>query len=337
MRRLLVALGGLSLAGLLVLGGALLWAVAQFEAPGRFTADTTVLIPRGTGIGGIAARLHEAGVLDHPVVFEWATRWFAARQPLQAGEYRFTAGMSPRAVMEKMMRGETEKRRLTVAEGLTTPEVLDLVRHADGLDGELSPQTLALPEGRLLPETYFYSWGDSRDGLVQRMAQAMDRLLAEAWPHRADGLAITTPQEAVILASIVEKETAVPEERPRIARVFMNRLERGMRLQSDPTVIYALTQGKTALGRPLSRADLAVDSPYNTYEHYGLPPGPIANPGRDSILAVLQPAAGNDLYFVADGTGRHAFAETLAEHNRNVAALRRLEASRPPASVPDKE
>lgn len=337
MRRLLVALGGLSVVGLLALGGGLLWALAQFEAPGRFAADTTVIIPRGTGLGGIADRLREAGLVEHPLVFEWAARWLAAKRPLKAGEYRFAAGMSPRAIMEKMMRGETERRRLTVAEGLTTTEILDLVRNAAGLEGALSPATLDLPEGRLLPETYFYSWGDSREGLVERMAQAMDRLLAEAWPHRAADIAVSTPQEAVVLASIVEKETAIPDERPRIARVFMNRLKRGMRLQSDPTVIYAITGGRTALGRPLSHADLAIDSPYNTYERDGLPPSPIANPGRDSILAVLQPSPGNDLYFVADGTGRHAFAETLAEHNRNVAALRRLEAARPPAGAAPKE
>ena len=180
------------------------------------------------------------------------------------------------------------------------------------------------PEGSLLPETYHFERNEDRNALIARMTAAMDATLAELWAGRADDLPLDTPEEALVLASIVEKETGIASERPHIAGVFVNRLDRGMPLQSDPTVIYALTLGEGPLDRLLTRADLKTDSPYNTYVVPGLPPGPIANPGRDAIAAVLQPLETKDLYFVADGTGGHAFAETLAQHNRNVAAWRAI-------------
>ena len=217
-------------------------------------------------------------------------------------------------------------------EGLTVAEVLALVGGAEGLAGEADG---ALAEGALLPETYNYSWGDDRGDLVDRMAAAMDAALAELWEGRADELPFDTPEEALVLASIVEKETGIAGERARVAAVFVNRLRRGMRLQSDPTVVYALTEGSGALGRQLIRDDLAVQHPYNTYVHAGLPPGPIANPGRASIAAALDPAVSGDLYFVADGSGGHAFAPTLAQHNRNVARWRRLRRNNAPAAEGD--
>ena len=265
---------------------------------------------------------------EHPLIFALGTRLFAGGRPLRAGEYRFPAGVSARAAMQRMLDGDSMQRRLVVAEGLTAVEVLALVAAAEGLEGEAPPAA----EGALLPETYFYSWGDERAPLVARMAAAMRETLAGLWAARAPGLPLDSAEAALTLASIVEKETALAAERPRVAAVFLNRLRRGMPLQSDPTVIYALTGGDGALDRPLLRADLAAPSPYNTYLNAGLPPGPIANPGRASIAAVLQPAETRELYFVADGQGGHAFAETLDEHNRNVAAWRKLRA--PDAAPP---
>ncbi len=216
-------------------------------------------------------------------------------------------------------------RNFTIPEGLTAPQVVALLAAAEGLDGEPPPLD-KIGEGTLLPETYQYVRGDRRVDIVGRMRKAMAETLDELWRKRsADASPLATPRDAVILASIVERETALSEERPRIAAVFLNRLRRGMRLQSDPTVVYGLSNGTGTIGRPLTRADLAVDHPYNTYIHGGLPPGPIANPGRDSLAAVLQPAKSKDLYFVADGTGGHAFARTLDEHNRNVARWRRIQ------------
>jgi len=211
------------------------------------------------------------------------------------------------------------ERKLTVPEGLTVMEILALVRAADGLQGTI---TLHPDEGTLLPQTYFYSYGDSRDAVVQRMRKAMDETLDELWPGRQDDLPIGSKRQALILASIVEKETGIPDERPRVAAVFVNRLRLGMRLESDPTVSYGMTLGRKPLGRDLTRADLQAPTPYNTYTNAGLPPGPIANPGRATIEAALNPAKTKDLYFVADGSGGHAFAATLDQHNRNVANWR---------------
>jgi len=308
--------------GLAVAAGAVVWGLSRFERPGPSTADTTLIVPRGAGVTAIARQLGRAGVVEHPLVFALGTRLFAGGRPLRAGEYRFPAGVSARAAMQRMLDGDSMQRRLVVAEGLTAVEVLALVAAAEGLEGEAPPAA----EGALLPETYFYSWGDDRADLVARMAAAMQATLAELWAARAPGLPLDSAAAALTLASIVEKETALAAERPRVAAVFLNRLRRGMPLQSDPTVIYALTGGDGALDRPLLRADLAAPSPYNTYLNAGLPPGPIANPGRASIAAVLQPAATRELYFVADGNGGHAFAETLDEHNRNVAAWRKRQA-----------
>jgi UPF0755 protein len=227
-----------------------------------------------------------------------------------------------REAMALIVSGKTVVRRLTVAEGLTTAQVLDLLDATDGLEGRIAERP---PEGSLLPETYHFSYGDSRQGMVERMQRAMRETLDRLWRKRRADLPLKTKQQALTLASIVEKETAVPHERPHIAGVFLNRLRRGMPLQSDPTVAYALTGGKVPLDRALASADLKTDSPYNTYVSRGLPPGPIANPGRESIAAVLQPLDTDDLYFVADGGGGHAFARTFQEHLRNVQRWRKVE------------
>ncbi|MFQ5766287.1 MAG: endolytic transglycosylase MltG [Rhodospirillales bacterium] len=297
------------------------WGHDQFTRPGPSTADITVIIERGAGIDGIAGALARAGVLEDPLVFRIAARWITADNPLKAGEYAFAAGISARGALELLQSGKTVVRRLTVIEGLTTAEIVAQLQTTEGLTGLVTP---APPEGGLLPETYHFSFGDRRRAIIGRMRDAMDALMANLWRNKAPGVALQSPREALILASIVEKETAVPAERPRIAAVFLNRLARGMRLQSDPTVVYGLTQGRRPLGRPLGRDDLKAPSPYNTYLIDGLPPGPICNPGSASLEAVLRPGETDDLYFVADGSGGHVFAATLAEHNRNVAKWRRL-------------
>jgi UPF0755 protein len=215
------------------------------------------------------------------------------------------------------------QRRLTIPEGLTARQIATLIERAEGLTGELPP----FDEGALLPETYAYQWGDTRAAIVRRADAAMDAALAEIWAARAPNLPLRTPREALVLASIVERETGKADERARVAGVFINRLRRNMPLQSDPTAAYAAADGGV-LDRPLTRADLDRDHPFNTYRIRGLPPGPIASPGRDTLRAVVQPEATEFIFFVADGNGGHAFARTLEEHNRNVARWREIERAR---------
>lgn len=326
MRRLisLVALAATAL----VVGAGLLafYVIDRFERSGPLAADTVIFIPQGSGVEAIARLLDQAGAIEDPLVFRLGVRLLRAGRELRAGEYLFAVALSNRDVIDLLRSGQTVVRRLTLAEGLTSQEIVALVERAAALEGRVD--TLP-PEGSLLPETYHYARGDRRGELVARMARARDELLSQLWAGRAPNLPVATPQEAVVLASIVEKETGIAGERPRVASVFVNRLNKGMRLQSDPTVVYGLTGGKGALGRALTRKDLQVPSPYNTYLIDGLPPGPIANPGRAALEAVLNPARTDFLYFVADGSGGHAFAKTLAEHNRNVAKWRQFQKQNP--------
>jgi UPF0755 protein len=316
------------LALLVLLAGLAAWqAWRLYHAPGPLAAPAQVVVPRG-GTEAIAAVLIDRGVLPEGRGFAlaaWATR---GRGPLRAGEFAFPAGASLADVLEILRQARPVQRRLTIPEGLTARQIAALLERAEGLTGELP----AIAEGAVLPETYAYQWGDARAPLLRRAEAAMEAALAEAWAGRAEGLPLASAREALILASIVEEETALPEERPRIAAVFLNRLRRGMPLQSDPTVAYAASAG-AGLERGLTRADLDLDHPSNTYRNRGLPPGPIAAPGRDALRAVTRPARTEDLYFVADGSGGHAFARTLEEHNRNVARWREIERQRagPPA------
>lgn len=327
MKRALVTLALLIVLVALAAGGAVWWAQERWQSPVT-TVDTTVTIPRGAGLKRITAILAEADLLPRPedrLIFPAEVKFAGQAAGLKAGEYAIPAGTTMEALATMLAAGQgMVQYPLTVPEGLTTTEILALVEAMPELQGEL---TVAPPEGALLPETYLFQRGDSRDTAVARMRDGMEKALAELWPERADDLPIKTPEEAVILASIVEKETAVAEERPRVAAVFVNRLRLGMPLQSDPTVIYGLAPETGSLDRRLLRKDLKQDHPYNTYTRRGLPAGPIANPGRESLAAVLNPVQTKDLYFVADGTGGHAFAETLREHNRNVAKWRKIRRS----------
>lgn len=311
-------------AGLVVLAGFAVY--DRYVGPGPLAAAKIVIIPKGARLEGIAEILHRERIIAQPVIFRLGARAGGRDRLLKAGEYEFTPAISMGEVVALLVAGRTYRRRLTIAEGLTTREVLALVRAAQGLTARLPLRPVA--EGGLLPETYFYSLGDTRAGLVARMEKAMADEVARLWRDRAAGLTLDTPAAAVVLASMIEKETAVAAERPLVSAVFHNRLRRGMRLQSDPTVVYALTRGQRPLDRKLMRVDLTVRSPYNTYVVAGLPPGPIANPGRQSLRAALAPAVSDELYFVADGAGGHLFAATLAEHNRNVVRLRRLQRER---------
>ncbi len=312
----------------LVVGAGLLafYVIDRFERSGPLAADTVIFIPQGSGVEAIARLLDQAGAIEDPLVFRLGVQLLRAGRELRAGEYLFAVALSNRDVIDLLRSGQTVVRRLTLAEGLTSREIVALVERAAALEGKVDSVP---PEGSLLPETYHYARGDRRGELVARMARARDELLSQLWAGRAPNLPVATPQEAVVLASIVEKETGIAGERPRVASVFVNRLNKGMRLQSDPTVVYGLTGGKGALGRALTRKDLQVPSPYNTYLIDGLPPGPIANPGRAALEAVLNPARTAFLYFVADGSGGHAFAKTLAEHNRNVAKWRQFQKQNP--------
>jgi UPF0755 protein len=319
----LLTLATFAVSILVVVGGLIaFFAIDRFDRAGPLAADTVIFIPQGSGVETIARQLHRAGAIEDPLVFRIGVRLLRAGRELRAGEYLFPAALSNRDAIDLLRSGETVVRRLTLAEGLTSREIVALVEGAEALEGRVET---APPEGSLLPETYHYARGDRRGELVARMGRARAKLLSELWPGRAPNLPVATPEEAVILASIVEKETGVASERPLVASVFVNRLQKGMRLQSDPTVVYGLTGGKGPLGRSLTRKDLQAPSPYNTYLNRGLPPGPIANPGRAALEAVLDPAKTAFLYFVADGSGGHAFAKTLAEHNRNVAKWRKIQ------------
>jgi UPF0755 protein len=308
-----------------LMGGAVWMGNLLLTESGPLEKTRNVVIPRGAGPQIMAKVLKEEGIISHERLFRIALMIDPTPKPIKAGEYEMPAHVSMWALLDLLQSGKQVQRRLTVVEGMTTAEVLDLVRKTEALAGEI---TLDVKEGDLLPETYFYSRDDTRDGLLLRMKEAMDKTLDEAWRKRAAGLPLANRREALTLASIVEKETALPAERAKVAAVYINRLRRKMKLESDPTTIYGLTQGKVAFSRELTRADLQSNTPYNTYVVTGLPPGPICNPGRAANRAATTPARDRAIYFVADGQGGHTFATTLAEHNRNVERWRQIQRER---------
>jgi peptidoglycan lytic transglycosylase G len=305
----------------------------RFEAPGPLPEDKLVNIPRGLGIRDIADLLQREGVIDQPYVFMGGVIVLKARGELKYGEYQFGKQASVAEVVDTITEGKVIQHGLTVPEGLTSEQIVARLLENDVLTGQIRE----IPrEGTLLPETYKFTRGMTREQIVQRMQQAHRRVLQEVWERRMPDLPIKTPEQLVTLASIVEKETGRPEERTRVAAVFVNRLKGRMRLQSDPTIIYGLTGGKGSLGRPILRSEIDQPTPYNTYVVDGLPPGPIANPGRASLEAAANPARTKELYFVADGTGGHVFSDNYAEHQKNVARLRSTEhgAPSPAAGAP---
>lgn len=304
-------------------GGAAYVAVRAYDQAGPLTEEAQIVVPRGS-VAAIGQALAEAGVVADARVFALATSITRDAGPVRAGEFRFPAQASLRQVLSVLRTARPVQRFLTIPEGLTVAQIAPILEAAEGLVGDAT----LTDEASILPETYAFEFGATRQSIIDRARAAMDRTLQQAWEGRADNLPLSTPREMLILASIVERETAKPEERARVAAVFVNRLRRGMMLQSDPTVVYAASEGRGTLDRPISRADLDRDHPFNTYRNTGLPPGPIAAPGAASLRAVAQPAQTDELYFVADGTGGHIFSRTLQEHNRAVARWRAIERER---------
>jgi UPF0755 protein len=294
----------------------------EFSAPGPLQAEVIVVLPRGAELKDTSRLLALHGVISNEFLFRLGARYRREDRAIRYGEYLIPAGVSMEGVLALLVSGKTIEHKVTVAEGLTSYQVVEILRASKILTGEIAEVP---PEGSLAPDTYFVQRNQSRGDVLARMAEAQSVVLAEAWETRAPGLPLGSAEEALVLASIVEKETGLAGERGLVASVFVNRLKRGIRLQSDPTVVYGITEGKGPLGRGLRRSELDRVTPYNTYLIDGLPPTPIAAPGRDAIMAVVNPEETDFLYFVADGTGGHVFASTLREHNRNVAAWRRIE------------
>jgi UPF0755 protein len=319
--RVILFIVGIILAGILLCGGLAGFAIYDYAQPGPLVEEKILVIAPGTSFRAITRQLSEQRIIRYPLAYQAIVALRADQTRFKAGEYRFTPGMSPAQVTEVLVQGKSITHSLTFPEGRLSAEVKTLLMAEEVLTGDV-PQEI--PEGSLLPETYFFLRGETRVAVVNRMREAMRSTLADLWARRQDGLPFETPEEALTLASIVEKETGVSDERGRVAAVFINRLRAGMPLQSDPTTIYGIYRQTGVLKQALSRVDLAGQNAYNTYQISGLPPSPICHPGRASLEAVMHPPQTEELYFVADGQGGHRFAATLDEHNRNVMRYRAL-------------
>ena len=303
-----------------IAGGAWFWEQQNWQAEGPSPAYKVVMVNPGDRVATISDNLQKAGVIANADLFRLGLRLRSQQTELKAGEYGFPAHVSMADVTGILISGKSIEHKLTAAEGLTSQMIYDIVKKDPVLVGNAG----AVPEeGTLLPETYLFTRGMTRAQMLKKMREAQQKLIDANWPARVGNLPLKTPQEALILASIVEKETGIPEERRHIAAVFENRLRIGMKLQSDPTIIYGITKGYP-IGRRIRQSEIDAQTPYNTYAIPGLPVGPICNPGKDAILAVLNPEASGDLYFVANGTGGHVFSATMAEHEKNVANWRKI-------------
>lgn len=311
----------IALAAVLAAGAASFYAYQEYSLPGPLAANKIVTIGPGMGAPDIAAQLKDEGVITDARIFSAIAFFKGTRTNLKPGEYEFAREASMRDVMTQIATGRSITYKLSVPEGWTTEMAAERIRANEVLTGTLERLP---PEGAIMPDTYLFKRGMTRQELMDAMAAAQVKLLDELWLARSPALPLDSKEAVVTLASIVEKETAKAEERPVIASVFLNRLRKNMRLQSDPTIIYGIVGGKGKLGRSLTRTDIRTPTPYNTYTIKGLPPGPIANPGRAALEAVLNPQDTEYLYFVADGSGGHAFAATLEDHNKNVANWRKL-------------
>jgi len=312
---------------MVALGATLYFGQAQFEAPGPHDVGATYTVRSGANVAQVANGLRREGLISNSRIFEYGVRAYRNEGELKAGEYDIPASASMKEIMDKFVEGRAILYPLTVVEGWTVHRAMEEIAANEFLTGDV-PEELP-PEGTLVADTQKFGRGTDRAELIARMQAQQERIVAQIWEKRSPDLPIDTIEEFVTLASIVEKETGVAEERPLVAAVFVNRLNLGMRLQSDPTIIYGIFggEGKPA-DRPIFRSDIDTPTDYNTYTIDGLPPGPIAIPGRASLEAVANPAQTDDLFFVADGTGGHAFAKTLEEHNRNVARWRKIERER---------
>ena len=310
----------------------LVWSVIESRKPGPLAADKIVIIEREDDSGTIGEQLERAGVVDSALWFSAMTMIDGSRSSLKRGEYAFKAGVSLRQVEAELIAHKVVQHKLTIPEGLTSDQIVERLRDDDVLIGDVKEPPR---EGSLLPDTYLFERGDTRQAELTRMGKAQAKVVDEIWAKRAPDLPIKSPGELVTLASIVEKETGKADERPRVAGVFVNRLQKHMRLQSDPTIVYGLVFGKGTLGHPITKAELDQATPYNTYNIDGLPPGPICNPGKAALEAAANPTRSKELYFVADGTGGHAFAETLDQHLKNVAHWRQIEQDAKDRLAPD--
>jgi UPF0755 protein len=313
-----------------IVGGfGIIYGQSQVNAPGPLPQDKIVFIPRGSGLMDISQILEQEGVINQPLLFQ-AQHYLSGSPSLKFGEYQFKQAVSLKDVRDILVEGKSILHSVTIPEGLTSEQIVNRLRENDILVGDIR----TVPrEGALLPDTYRFGRGFSREQLIARMEAEQRKVLQEIWARRSPDLPLRAPADLVILASIVEKETGRADERTRVASVFVNRLNRGMRLESDPTIIYGLVGGKGTLGRGILATEVRQPTPYNTYVINGLPPGPIANPGRASMEATANPSRTRDIFFVADGTGGHAFAETLEQHNRNVARWRQIERGETPGAV----
>ena len=298
------------------------WSQQQMRASGPLEGDRVVLIAPRTEVYEIISQLEREGVIENRLLLNLALLAEGNWSKIKAGEYLFKQNASLREVIDTLVSGREILHSITIPEGLTSEQIIQRIRDFDLLSGDVRE----IPkEGTLLPETYRVARGMSRNDLIRKMQDDQKRVLDQVWARRSADIPLRSPTELLILASIVEKETGRADERPRVAGVFINRLTRRMRLQSDPTIVYGLVGGKGTLGRGILRAEVERPTPYNTYQIEGLPPGPIANPGRAALEAVANPSRTKEFYFVADGTGGHAFAETLEQHNRNVVRWRMIE------------